>query len=107
WLFPDQHACMAGLATSGTLTRWFSDQFARELEPSQAVAVLAQEAETSPAGAKGLIFLPYFSGERTPIYDPQAKGCWFGFNLTHTRADTYRALLEGIGNSIHHIFVPF
>ncbi len=40
--------------------------------------------------------LPYFSGERTPIHDPHAKGVIFGLNLTHTRGDIYRALLEGI-----------
>jgi len=40
--------------------------------------------------------LPYFSGERTPIHDPQAKGVIFGLNLTHDRGDIYRALLEGI-----------
>jgi xylulokinase len=107
WLFPGRHACMAGLATSGTLTRWFSAQFARELDPSHAAMLLAKEAQTSPAGAKGLIFLPFFSGERTPIHDPQAKGCWFGFNLTHTRADAFRALLEGIANATNRIIETY
>ena len=107
WLFTDQHACMSGLATSGTLTHWFAREFAREIEPSLAAATLATEAETSPPGAKGLVFLPYFSGERTPIHDPHAKGCWFGFDLTHTRADTYRALLEGIANGTNHIIETY
>ena len=57
---------------------------------------LAAEAEKSPPGANGLVLLPYFSGERTPIHDPHAKGVLFGLNLTHTRGDIYRALLEGI-----------
>ncbi len=87
---------MAGLATSGTLTHWFRDQFARDLPRDTAFAALAAEAEASPPGAKGLICLPYFSGERTPIHDPQAKGAIFGLNLTHTRGDLYRAALEGI-----------
>jgi xylulokinase len=107
WLFSDRHACMSGLATSGTLTHWFADQFAREIESGQAAAALAAEAEQSPPGAKGLIFLPYFSGERTPIHDPHAKGCWFGFNLTHTRADAYRSLLEGIANGTNHIIETY
>jgi xylulokinase len=96
WLFPGSHAAMAGLATSGTLTHWFRDQMARDLPRETAFAALAAEAEASPRGAKGLIVLPYFSGERTPIHDPLAKGTIFGMNLTHTRGDLYRATLEGI-----------
>ena len=51
----------------------------------------------------GLVLLPYFSGERTPIHDPHAKGVLFGLNLTHTRGDIYRALLEGIAYGTNHI----
>ena len=104
WLFADQYACMAGLATSGTLTHWFADQLARDLSPEVAMAALAAEAEASPPGANGLIFLPYFSGERTPIHDPNAKGAIVGLTLAHTRADMYRALLEGIAFATNHIF---
>ena len=57
----------------------------------------------SPPGARGIVFLPYFSGERTPLHDPQAKGAFFGLNLTHARADMYRALLEGIAYGTNHI----
>jgi len=103
WLFPGQHAAMAGLATSGTLTHWFRDQFARELPLESAFATLAAEAEASPPGAKGLICLPHFSGERTPLHDPQARGAFFGLNLTHTRGDLYRAVLEGIACATRHI----
>jgi xylulokinase len=94
---------MAGLATSGALTHWFRDQFARDLDPAPAMATLAAEAELSPPGARGLVFLPYFSGERTPIHDPHAKGALFGLNLLHTRADIYRALLEGIAYGTNHV----
>lgn len=104
WLFPGQFACMAGLATSGTLTRWFAEHLARELAPAEAMAALAQEAEASPPGARGLIFLPYFSGERTPIHDPHATGAMLGLTLAHGRADLYRALLEGIAYATNHIF---
>lgn len=96
WLTSGTHASMAGLATSGTLTHWFRDQFARELSREKAFEVLAKEAGGSPQGANGLLFLPYFSGERTPIHDPRAKGTFFGLNLTHNRGDLYRAVLEGI-----------
>jgi xylulokinase len=107
WLFPGQHASMSGLATSGTLTHWFRQQFARELDPETAVVILTQEAERSPPGAKGLVVLPYFSGERTPIHDPQAKGMIFGLNLTHERGDLFRALLEGIACGTNHIFETY
>jgi xylulokinase len=103
WLFEGEHASMSGLATSGTLTHWFRDNLARDLDPAQATIALAAEAEKSPPGANGLVMLPYFSGERTPIHDPHAKGVLFGLNLTHTRGDIYRALLEGIAFGTLHI----
>ncbi len=98
---------MSGLATSGTLTHWFRQQFARELDPETAVVDPDAEAEKSPPGAKGLVVLPYFSGERTPIHDPQAKGMIFGLNLTHERGDLFRALLEGIACGTNHIFETY
>lgn len=107
WLFEGEHASMAGLATSGTLTHWFRDQFARDLDEATAFGVLAKEAEAVPAGANGLVVLPYFSGERTPIHDPHAKGAVFGFNLTHTRGDIYRAVLEGIACGTAHVVDTF
>lgn len=103
WLFQGEHASMAGLATSGTLTHWFRDQFARDLDPAGAFPLLAAEAENSPPGANGLLLLPYFSGERTPIHDAHAKGAFFGLNLTHTRGDMYRALIEGIAYGTRHV----
>ncbi len=98
---------MAGLSTSGTLTHWLHDQFARDLRSDGAFGVLAAEAAKSPAGAKGVIVLPYFSGERTPIHDPHAKGVIFGLNLTHDRGDIYRAALEGIAFATNHIFETY
>ncbi len=103
WLFPGEHASMSGLATSGTLTHWFHDTLARDLDPATAMIALAGEAAASPPGANGLVLLPYFSGERTPIHDTHAKGVLFGLNLTHTRGDIYRAFLEGIACGTNHI----
>ena len=104
WLFPGQHGSMAGLSTSGTLTHWFRDNFAKELPPETAVVQLAAEAQSSPPGAKGLVLLPYFSGERTPIHDTYAKGLLFGLDLTHDRGDMFRAVLEGIAHGTRHVF---
>ncbi|HJT14522.1 MAG TPA: FGGY family carbohydrate kinase, partial [Dongiaceae bacterium] len=107
WLFSGEHAAMAGLATSGTLTHWFRDQFGKELDPASAMPALAAEAAESPPGARGLVLLPYFSGERTPIHDPYAKGMLFGLDLTHTRGDIFRALLEGIACGTNHIIEAY
>lgn len=107
WFFPGQHASLSGLATSGTLSHWFREQFARDLDPATAVTDLAREAAQSPPGANGLVVLPYFSGERTPIHDAEAKGVVFGLNLTHTRGDIYRALFEGIAFGTRHVFETY
>lgn len=107
WLFEGEHASMAGLATSGTLTHWFRDQLAPDLDPAGAFPMLAGEASASPPGANGLLMLPYFSGERTPIHDVNAKGALFGLNLTHTRGDIYRALIEGIAHGTRHVTDTF
>lgn len=107
WLFEGEHASMAGLATSGTLTHWFRDQIARDHSVQDAFPALAEEAAKSPPGANGLLMLPYFSGERTPLHDVNAKGAMFGFNLTHTRGDMYRALIEGIAHGTRHVTDTF
>ncbi len=103
WLFPGTYASMAGLATSGTLTHWFRDELARDTD----FPTLVAEATHSPKGAKGLICLPYFSGERTPIHDPHARGAFFGLNLTHTRADMFRAVVEGIAAGTAHVLETY
>ncbi|MYE37309.1 MAG: carbohydrate kinase, partial [Rhodobacteraceae bacterium] len=61
------------------------------------------EASLSPDGANGLVFIPYFSGGLTPIHNPDARGIYFGLNLTHTRGDLFRALLEGISAGTRRI----
>lgn len=56
---------------------------------------LEELAATSPPGANGVIFLPYLSGERSPVWDPNACGSWFGLRLDTTKADMVRAVYEG------------
>lgn len=106
YLFPGTWCLLAGMATSGALTRWFRDTFAGDLVQAEqaggepAYSVLTREAGDSAPGSAGVIVLPYFSGERTPINDPRAKGLIFGLSLTHSRGDLYRATLEGMGHGI-------
>lgn len=111
FLFPGTNALMAGMATSGTLTRWFKENLAKDLVREERIGrlafeTLADEALAVEPGSDGLLVLPYFSGERTPINDPRAKGAFFGLNLLHTRGHLYRAVLESIGYGIlHHLEV--
>jgi xylulokinase len=54
------------------------------------------EARNSPAGANGLVYLPYLLGERSPRWNPRARGAFIGLTIRHTRADMVRAVLEGV-----------
>lgn len=107
WLFPHQNAAMAMLATAGTLTHWFRDQLGRDLDPATAMPLLAQEAAASPPGANGVVSLPFFAGVQTPFHDPAARGAFFGLDLSHTRSDLIRALLEGMAFATRQIFETF
>lgn len=107
-LQPGAAILAAGMSTSGALLTWFRDEFAHDLLASEAqtgnsaYARLAQEAAATPPGADGLITLPYFSGERTPINDVTAKGLFFGLTLSHRRAHLYRSCMEGIAYGLRH-----
>lgn len=105
--FEGQYNLAAGMATTGSLTRWFRDNLAREQPEESAYAALFAEAEGIPPGAEGLLLLPYFSGERTPINDPQARGVIAGLTLSHSRAHLFRAVLEGVAYGIRHNIETF
>lgn len=108
YLFEGTSALLAGMATSGALTRWFRDKISADLVAAEddggnnAYSQLTREAMHIPAGSEGLIVLPYFSGERTPINDPKARGVFFGLTLAHTRAHLFKATLEGIAYGVRH-----
>ncbi|MFB4351454.1 FGGY-family carbohydrate kinase [Microbacterium sp. CR_7] len=85
-----------GLSTSGALTAWL-----KGLTGADYPQLLA-EATASGAGARGLLMLPYFAGERTPIQDPDARGVIAGLTLAHTRGDLYRAALEATALGVRH-----
>ncbi|WP_344410692.1 FGGY-family carbohydrate kinase, partial [Catellatospora methionotrophica] len=95
---PGSYTLAAGMATSGSLTAWV-----RELTGGASFAELVTEAAATPAGADGLLVLPYFAGERTPIFDPQARGVIAGLTLRHQRGHLYRAVYEGIAFGIRQI----
>ncbi len=97
---PGLYSRTGGMATTGSITRWLRDHFARDLllkeaEGFNAYDLLFEEMNESPPGSKGLIVLPYFAGERMPIQDPDARGLMIGLTLSHTRGDVLRAICEG------------
>ncbi|WP_028924637.1 FGGY-family carbohydrate kinase [Pseudonocardia acaciae] len=92
----DGYSCAAGMATSGLVTNWL-----RELTGADYPALTAEAAEVPP-GSEGLVLLPYFAGERTPIADPAASGVWIGLTLRHTRGHLYRSALEGVAYGVRH-----
>ena len=110
FIIPGVYSVCAGTNTAGTLTRWLRDElfFDLALQEGQggenAYAAMAAAASDIPPGSDGLICLPYFAGERTPLNDPKAKGVFFGLELRHTRAHLYRAALEGICYTIAQHF---
>jgi len=101
-----KYISVAGMATTGALVRWFRDEFGilerdvERLAGVSAYSLLDREAEKVPPGSDGLIVLPYFMGERTPIWDPRARGVIFGLTLYHTRAHIFRAILESAGYAL-------
>ena len=88
----------AGMATSGSLTSWL-----QELTGDVSFDQLVHEAGHTPPGADGLLLLPYFAGERTPVFDPQARGVIAGLTLRHRRGHLFRAVYEGIAFGIRQI----
>lgn len=101
---PGKNTLTGGTATAGSITRWFLDNWleGRKEDLDQAYTRLTEKAVQSRPGAEGLITLPYFSGERTPLHNPEARGVFFGLTLKHTVGDLYRSILEGVGFSIRH-----
>lgn len=101
-----------GAATAGAVVKWFRDELGgveQALEQwtagganLNAYAELDARAATLPAGADGLLMLPYLMGERSPIWDPKARGSIVGLTLVHTRAHLYRAFLEGVAFALRH-----
>lgn len=84
--------------TTGAALRWFRNNF---YPPGTSYAVVDDEASRSKLGQ--LIMLPYFQGERTPIWDPKARGVFFGLQLKHTRGDIARAIMEATAYGLRRI----
>jgi xylulokinase len=109
WAFPfcleGKYTIAGGMATAGAVVRWFRDEFGYEerwREGTDAYEALDKRAAGVPPGSEGLVTLPYFSGERTPMADDSARGTMVGLTLSHTKAHVYRSILEGVGYGLRH-----
>ncbi|NRQ30267.1 FGGY-family carbohydrate kinase [Nonomuraea sp. NN258] len=93
---PGTYNLAAGMATSGAVTAWLRDL------TGASFADLTAEAGLAGRGAEGLLMLPYFAGERTPLFDPDARGTLIGLTLRHGRGHLYRAALEATAFGVRH-----
>jgi xylulokinase len=100
-LTPDSGTLAAGMATSGLVATWVADT--ARLPVGE---LIAAASEVTP-GADGLVLLPYFAGERSPLFDPEARGVAFGLTLAHTPAHLMRAALEAVAMGVRHNLEAF
>ncbi len=103
---PDKWLLQGGTTGGGGVMRWFEQNFA-DYERSNgskksSLVQLNEIAEKVPAGSEGLVFLPYMSGERTPIWDPDAKGVFYGVDFSKTKGHFVRACMEGVAFALKH-----
>ncbi|MGY1636080.1 FGGY-family carbohydrate kinase [Geodermatophilus sp. SYSU D00742] len=105
---PGLYLLFGSMSSTGGILRWFRDQFG---DPERAEAVetgtdafvtLDQLAGTVPAGSGGLLLLPYFLGERAPVWDSDARGILLGLSMSTTRSHVVRSILEGTAYGLNH-----
>jgi len=102
-----QHWATLGIMqTAGESLEWFKNAFDQQEDPQQTSGDIFnrynQAAQSVPEASDGLIFLPYLNGERTPYWDPSARGVFFGVNLKTTKAHFVRAIMEGVSFALRN-----
>jgi len=102
-------ALEGGQSATGSIIRWFRDNFAGTEQAQAATSgrdvyqLLDEKAAAVPPGAEGLVLVDYFQGNRTPIRDPLVRGALWGLGLKHTSGHVFRAILEGTAYGSRHI----
>lgn len=97
-----------GTVGGGGTLEWFKrelgtfEQIEGKAHGKSPFQIMSTEASTIDIGSNGLIFLPYMSGERSPIWDQNAKGTFFGLSYDKTRAHIIRSIMEGVAFSLMH-----
>ncbi|KPK66278.1 MAG: hypothetical protein AMK73_00520 [Planctomycetes bacterium SM23_32] len=93
-----------GATTStGVAVEWFVREFLGDAG-EQGLQRMTRLATSADPGAGGLLFLPYLQGERTPVWDPQARGAFVGLTAGTSLADMARAVLEGAAFAVRQAF---
>jgi xylulokinase len=95
---PNLWLLQGGTVGGGGVLRWFK----QELGDGKSFDELTALAEEVPPGAGGVIFLPYMSGERCPIWSPGAKAVFYGLSFDKTKGHMVRAAMEGVVFSVQH-----
>jgi len=104
------YTTLGATVSCGAVAKYFRDtfgqfeKFAASTTGIDVYKIMDLEAAKAPAGSDGLIVLPYFMGERTPIWNPLARAIVFGMSLTHGREHFLRALMEGAIYAVYHNF---
>ncbi|MBD3193867.1 MAG: carbohydrate kinase [Candidatus Lokiarchaeota archaeon] len=102
----DDYLCLSKQETGAACLDWMRDQIfideCNEFEEDfdGLYSKLDFYVEESPPGAKNLLFAPWMYGERSPLNDPDVRGCFLNMSLDHTRADLLRAVYEGVAYNI-------
>ena len=104
---PDKWLLQGGTTGGGGVMRWFEREFAdyeRSVagEKGSSLNQLNEIAERIAPGSDGVVFLPYMSGERSPIWNPNAKGVFYGLDFSKTKGHMVRACMEGVALSLKH-----
>ena len=105
---PGKWLLQGGTTGGGGVMRWFEREFAdfersrKEETGKSSLDQLNQIAQEVPAGSEGVVFLPYMSGERSPIWNPYAKGVFYGLDFSKTKGHMVRACMEGVAFSLRH-----
>jgi xylulokinase len=112
-LVPGMFSPCGTMQAAGGSYQWARDQLCPvEKQAAEALGISPYElmnisAEQSPPGAGGLIYLPYLLGERSPRWNPRARGAFIGLTIRHTHSDIVRAVLEGITMNLRVILEAF
>lgn len=102
----DRWATLGITQTAGESLHWFKNAFDRQDDPQASSGDIFNRYNESvarvPDGCKGLIFLPYLNGERTPYWDPAARGVFYGVNLETEKAHFIKAIMEGVSFALRN-----
>jgi xylulokinase len=99
---PGRYLLNGCMAASGSLVKWFVTEVLGWEASGESYRRLDEAAARVPPASEGLIVLPYFLGEKTPIFDAQARGIFFGLTLSHGRGHMFRAILEAVIYGFQH-----